>query len=119
MSGKSWFLLSALILLVLIVLAVVAVLYQRKSKKPPDYRTLFIMGIIWLAIGIPIKNYAMSALGIILTVLGLSHRKEWKEASTNWGGLSKEEKRIKIILIAVLGILVVMGLVLYFLSSRH
>ena len=107
---------SGLILVLLIVLAVVAIVYQRKTKRPPDYRTLFIMGIIWLAIGIPLKNYAMAALGLILTVLGLARRKEWKQTSTNWGELTREEKMIKIFLVAVLSVLVIAGLVLYFVA---
>jgi uncharacterized membrane protein SirB2 len=119
MTGGMWLVTSGLITILVIVLAVVAILFQRKTKRPPDYRTLFIMGIIWLAIGIPIGNYLMSALGLILTVFGLARRKEWKKTSTNWGELSREEKTIKVFLIVVLSVLVVGGLVLYFLARKR
>ena len=119
MTPTSWPILSVLILILVTVFAVIAILYQRKSKKPPDYRTLFMMGIIWLAIGIPIKNYMMSALGLILTALGLANRKKWKETSTNWGELTREEKAIKIFLIVLLSVLVIGGFVLYFLARKR
>jgi prolipoprotein diacylglyceryltransferase len=102
-----------------IILAIVAIVGQRKTRRPPDYRTLFIMGVIWLAIGIPIKSYAMSALGLILAALGLANRKRWKETSTKWGDWTREEKMLKVFLIVVLSVLVIGGLVLYFLARKH
>jgi hypothetical protein len=110
---------SGLILILVIILAVVAIFVQRKTKRPPDYRTFFMVGVIWLAIGIPFKSYAMSALGLILAVLGLANRKKWKETSTKWGELTREEKMVKVFLIVVLSVLVIGGLVLYFLARKH
>jgi uncharacterized membrane protein SirB2 len=119
MTGGTWLTISGLILILVIILAVVAIVAQRKTRRPPDYRTFFIIGVIWLAIGIPIKSYAMSALGLILATLGLANRKKWKETSTKWGELAREEKMVKVFLIVVLSVLVIGGLVLYFLARKH
>ena len=39
---------------------------QQKKKRPIDYYNLFIIGIVWIGAGIPLKNYALSVVGGIL-----------------------------------------------------
>jgi len=119
MSGNAWLILSGAVTLLIIALAIMAILFQRRTKRPPDYRTFFIMGIIWLAIGVPIGNYLMSALGLILAVFGIAKRKEWKRSTANWSELTREEKVIKMFLLVVLSVLVLVGLLLFFLARSH
>ena len=119
MTRGSWLFASGFILVLLIVLVVIAIVSQRRSKRPPDYRTLFIAGVMWLVIGIPVRNFVMAAVGLVLAVLGIAHRKEWKQASTNWSELTREEKRTKIFLIAGIGVVFLMAVILYLLARNQ
>lgn len=67
-----------LVLALLIAFAVFYLLCKPKNKKP-DYYTLFVIGITWVIIGIPLKMYPLFIVGLVLTFVGLLHRKEWKK----------------------------------------
>lgn len=99
--------------IIIIILGILFIIVNRKKKYPTDYYNLFVMGIIWTAIGIPLENFALSAMGIIFLVIGLVHKKEWKKNRRSWKKLSKEERKIKIILIIGLTILLILGLVAF------
>jgi len=111
-----WLLIAILVLVIL--LAIVAVFVWKKEKRPPDYYTFFWMGIIWLIFGIPMKNYALSAMGLIFTVVGLAHKSRWKENRIKWENLTDKEKKFKIIVMIGLGVLLLAGLTLFFLTER-
>ncbi len=116
MSAIPWIFITVGILFVLLIIAII-VMMRRKSFKP-DYYSLFMMGLIWTAIGIPLKNFFMSALGIIFLVVGLMHKKEWKQNRQAWSKLSKKDKKIRIIILVVLGLLVLAGLVVLVLKNK-
>ena len=46
----AWILIA--IAIIIILLAIVAVMIKKKYKRPTDYYSLFISGIIWIALGI-------------------------------------------------------------------
>lgn len=116
MSSIPWIMIS--ILIVLVLLGVIAILATRKKKTKPDYYTFFIMGIIWLAIGIPLDNWGLTAMGFIFAIVGLVHKDKWKENRQTWDKLDSTEKKIKIVIIAILGLLVLAGLVVYLLFNN-
>lgn len=107
-----WLLIAILVMLVLLAL----VAWKSKNKKPTDYYSFFVMGIIWTAIGIPMDNYALSAMGVVFLIVGLVHKDEWKKNRSRWDQLSEKEKKRKLILIALAGLLVFVGLVLYWMQ---
>jgi len=78
----------------------------------------FIMGIIWLVFGIPLKNYTLSIMGIIFAIVGLVNKGKWKKNRQRWETLSPEEKKWKIAIIVVLSLLVLAGLVFLLLSNN-
>ena len=46
----------ALILVVLAMIFTIKIAKSKKRKRAPDYYALFIMGLIWLVVGIPLDN---------------------------------------------------------------
>jgi len=100
---------------VLVLLLLVVFLFFRKKKHEVNYYNLFVMGLIWAGVGIPLRNYALSAAGIIMLVIGLANRKKWKKHKS-WKKLSKEEQRIRIIVMVGLAVLVLVGLVFFLLK---
>lgn len=74
------------VLLGVTLLAILLVMKRRDEKRDPDYRAIFIMGIAFAPMGIPLwiatRNPGMlgiSALGIIYIAIGLQHKDEWKK----------------------------------------
>lgn len=86
---EPWMLIVILLVIVMIIGLFIA-MFLLKAKKgrsqQPDYRSLFILGFIFLASGISLSFsvdnpafYGMVALGFVFFIVGLSHRNEWKE----------------------------------------
>lgn len=115
MSATPWILISIGILL--IIFLAVAIIFKRKGKVPADYYSLFIMGIIWTAIGIPLKNYFLSAMGIVFLIIGLAHRDKWKSNRRKWKTLDSSEQKWFLALMILLGIMVLAGLIFLLLFS--
>ena len=110
-----------LILIAIILLAVIAfVLYKYRGKKHnPDYYSFFIMGIIFLVIGIIIDFTVFWILGLVYMAIGLANKDKWKKNRLTWKNMSEKEKRLKIAILTVLSILVLVGTVVYFLVNNQ
>lgn len=106
-----------LIALIIVGLAIFVAIAQRKKKTTPDYRGWFIIGLCWIPIGIATKNPAFLALGVIFTVLGLVNKDKWKEQK-KWSDLTPAEKRLKIILLSVVSVLLIAGIIVYFIQRN-
>ncbi|MFC1728620.1 hypothetical protein ACFLZ7_04105 [Nanoarchaeota archaeon] len=104
MGTIPWILVSVLILV--IILAVVAIYAKKKYKRPMDYYNLFIIGLVWFVIGIPLGNSVLWMLGLVFMIVGLSHKKEWKKNRRKWKDLKKGERKL------VLGITIILSLLL-------
>lgn len=115
MGLMPWIIISIIILLIL---GIIAMFWTKKSKTPPDYYALFLMGIIWLIAGIPLKNYSLWSLGLIFTIIGLANKSKWEANRQKWKDLTDPQKKIKIILLTVSSVLVLIGLVVFFLIRR-
>ena len=116
MDSIPWILISVVILLVLA--AFVFLLVRKKKKRPTDYYTLFIIGISWLAIGLPLANYPLFAMGVVLTIVGLIHKDKWKQNHVKWEDLDQEEKRLKLMVAGGAVILLILGLAVLFLVEN-
>jgi heme/copper-type cytochrome/quinol oxidase subunit 2 len=116
------FLSVSVITLAILLIFFVIFLYKYKKSNgqlKPDYYGLFTFGFIWLFLGIPIKNYALSAMGLIFLIIGLANKSKWEENRKRWSNLTKEQKKIRIFLIIGLGILVLLGFVFSFLTEKN
>ncbi len=65
---------------VLLVLFLVVALWRWKYGKKPllDYKTLFYVGLVWLAIGLPLGMIEIWLAGLLFIAVGLAKRGEWK-----------------------------------------
>ena len=111
----SHWLLAAIAILI-IFLGIIYIFSVRKKRRPVDYYNLFIIGIIWAGVGIPLKNFALSAIGIIFMIIGLTHKNEWKKNRKRWKDLNKNERILTIVIMIVLLLLVIAGFILFMLG---
>ena len=93
MASTIWILIAIGVLIIL--LAYLAYRVRSGRKKPTDYYGLFIGGIIWLLFGIAMESAIFLAGGVILLLIGLAHKKEWKK-----NGMAKEGENAKYALAA-------------------
>lgn len=110
MDKNIWF--TGAILIAIILLAVVAIAMRKKNKLPPDYKSFFYIGLMWMAVGLVAMrdNYFFFIMGAAFTVIGLSHKKDWEKNHRKWSELDPKERKIKITLAAVLGFLLAAGI---------
>ncbi|MBN2112124.1 hypothetical protein JW707_03420 [Candidatus Woesearchaeota archaeon] len=110
-----------IILGLLVLFGIALVVLWRKNSYKTDYYNLFIIGILWFAIGLPMGNNLLWMLGLVFMFAGLAHKKEWKENRRTWKKLSDKERKTRIVITIILGILVLVGLVLFLLPmlTRH
>ena len=106
------------ILVAIIVLALLAVFLRKKDKTPPDYYSFFILGICWIPLGLAMKSYAFSAMGLVFMTIGLVNKSKWKQNHIAFKDLPQGKKRLKLIITVVLGFLVALGFVAYYLSTK-
>ncbi|MFH1408540.1 MAG: hypothetical protein ABIH34_01405 [Nanoarchaeota archaeon] len=95
-----------------IITGILALFMRKKEKAQTDYYTLVVMGIIFTGAGIPLGNYALSALGIIFMVVGLKNKDKWKKNHRPLKELPKGKRQMIFLLIAM-GLEVFVGLVSY------
>lgn len=108
---------SCIIVFGLILTLLAIFIYQRKGKRQEiDYYSLFTLGLVFFVIGMTTSNPFMWVFGIALFAIGLANRKRWKKQK-KWSQLSKKERKVKIILLIILGVLVIAGLVAFLLVN--
>ena len=123
MTTISWIIFGLIVALVVIM--ILSFKLKKGKKLRPDYYSLFIMGVIWLPAGILMRIFIPNsignvflALGAIYFVIGLMHKDEWRNNHRGWEQASKKEKKLKIILLIVLGFIVLAGMVIVLLISK-
>ena len=111
---STWLSMSIFIFILIVILAIIFVIKQKRSgeKIETDYRTLFIIGVTWIPIGIATDNPGFWGVGIAFLIAGLMNKDKWKEQE-NWSDMPPEKRRLKMILIISLGVLLLLGLVAY------
>ena len=107
----------AVFLLVGLVIAIIATIIKRKENRKPNYKAFFIIGVCWVPIGIATQNYVFMVIGLVFLVLGLLNRKSW-ENQPKWEDLSPAEKKIKLALIIFLSLILILGVVFYFMAGN-
>ncbi|MBU0894201.1 MAG: hypothetical protein KKF48_03630 [Nanoarchaeota archaeon] len=107
------------IALVLIVLGVAfaVINFKRKKKTPVDYYALFVMGIIWLVLGILFDMAVFWILGLVFAIFGILNKAKWKKNRRTWKDMDKFEKKVVITIIIILLILVVIGALFFILRD--
>ncbi|MCP5093951.1 MAG: hypothetical protein GY943_00200 [Chloroflexi bacterium] len=69
-----------IVLMLVLFLAFLIIVYRRKGEMPKtDYRLFFILGIIWLPMGIATDNSGLWVIGLVFLITGLANRDKWKD----------------------------------------
>ena len=105
---------AGLTLLGLVIFAIIAYRHRGESREP-NYRVIFVMGITWLPIGIATKNYGFLGMALAFLIIGLLNRDKWKDEK-RWPDLSPYEQKTRIVLVGGLSLMLVVGVVAYFLT---
>ncbi|MCK4979945.1 MAG: hypothetical protein KAS62_06090 [Candidatus Delongbacteria bacterium] len=106
-----------ILLLIGSIIAIFATISRRKENRKPNYKAFFIIGVCWVPIGIATQNYVFMVIGLVFLVLGLLNRKSW-ENQPKWEDLSPAEKKIKLALIIFLSLILILGVVFYFMAGN-
>ena len=116
MTSLPWVMIAIAVLLVLF--AVVAIIYKKDKPMKPDYYTFFVMGLIWVLFGIPTDNPALWMMGLVFLAVGLLNKDKWEENRKRWKDLSKQDQRLKLILVVGLTVTLVLGIGVFLLTDR-
>ena len=105
-------------LLILGLIIFIASLKLKKDRKiEPDYYTFFLMGLVCMPIGITSGNNALFIMGLVFMALGITNKDKWKQNHRTWKDLDYNERKIHLFLIGFLLLLVVLGIVMFFLFN--
>lgn len=106
-------------LIFIIGIAYVILVAKGKIKQTePDYRTLFILGVVFMMLGMSGSGSgSFFGIGIVFIAVGLINRKKWKE-QPKWSELPRAQRNFKITLIILLGLLVLVGLIARYLGAQ-
>ncbi len=111
MSVSLILMILAAVMLVGVIIALV-VMRLKGYRETPNFRSLFIIGIAIMVVGIPSTNYPLMVLGLIYMIVGIVNRKKWKDAP-RWSELSPQQRKFKIIVVVILAVMVALGVVTY------
>jgi len=100
------------ILLAIAVFLVVLFVYLfvcKNKKQETDYRAWFIIGLTCVAVGLPLENYLVFAIGIVFATLGVLNREKWKRNDFDW-----KKDTLKILLLTLGMVLLVAAIALVY-----
>jgi uncharacterized membrane protein YfcA len=113
------------VLAVIVILGIIAVVYALKRgriQKEPDYRSWFIMGIIFVTVFLvgsltglyePVPIFLI--LGLVFTITGLANYKKWGQPRRL---LTESERKTRITAITIgLAILLILGAIFFILAD--
>ncbi|MBT3317565.1 hypothetical protein HN388_06245 [bacterium] len=112
----AWPIIAAFVFLVL---GLLIFLFKKKNIKDdkPNYKILFIVGITWIPLGITTKNPGFLVGGLVMMVAGLLKKDQWRNEK-KWSELSPAEKKVKLAIIALLTLMLVTGVVTFFMYNN-
>lgn len=113
-----WILISLVPAGIILILLAVFLIKHRRNIVKPDYYVFFIMGIIWLPMGIIFDNYFFSIIGLVFMTIGLANRDKWKSNHRSFNDMKPKEKKFMLIMMIILGILVLFGVIAYLLVQK-
>jgi len=65
---------------VILMLAGAVIFVKRKGDlSTSDYRVFFVLGVVWLPMGIATDNPGLWGLGAVFLIVGLANRDKWQD----------------------------------------
>jgi len=86
----------------------VLVYKNRDEGLRTNARTLFIMGMIWLPVGIASDNNVFLIMGLVFVAVGLANRSKWEDAP-KWSELSPGQRKVKLLIVGMVTLLMLIG----------
>ncbi len=117
MERITMMIILGIIIVIGLIVAIMSARARRKEGRKPNYKAFFIIGITWIPIGIATQNYVFMVVGLAFMILGFTKKKEWKN-QPKWEDLSPAEKKIKLALIIFLSLILILGVVFYFIAGN-
>jgi len=118
MDSMVWILISVAVVIVLLGVLAIFFIKSKEGKHKVDYYSLFLIGIIWVAVGIPLNNSALWIIGIVLFIIGLANKDKWKKNKMDWKKITKRQKNILYIATVMLFLLLVAGIIVFWLTKQ-
>lgn len=119
-NQTGYFYLAGGLALLIIIIAIIYTILVAKGKiirSEPDYRQLFIFGLVFLPIGIGSDNQVFLILSLSFMAIGLVNKKKWRP-TPKWSEMTPAKRNFKIALIIILGLMVILSFVAWYLSQR-
>ena len=110
MDLMIWILISVAVAIVILGVLAIFFIRAKEGKHEVDYYSLFIIGLIWIAVGVPLNNSALWIIGIVFFILGVTNKDKWKK-------MNKRQKNILYIAVAMLFLLLVAGIIVFWLTK--
>jgi hypothetical protein len=77
-----------------IITILLASILAKLRKTPLDYRSIFVVGSMWVAFGFAFKAYILIPRGFLATILGFLHIRDWDRDRIKWDKLNRNQKLI-------------------------
>lgn len=111
------------IITVFLIVSLIFYKYRNKNVKKDikntliDYKTIFIMGIIWIPVGVVLKNWGLIGFGFVLLSFSMVNKSKWNNDKDKE---VKEISKLKIFISLSIGIIMLLVVYGYFkhLSNR-
>lgn len=68
---------------------------QGKIAKEPNYRTLFILGVAFIPLGLWMDNDVFFVVGIVFLIMGIANVEKWKDTFASSKKVGEKAKKIK------------------------
>lgn len=118
MDAMIWILISVAVVIVLLGILAIFFIKAKEGKHKVDYYSLFLMGIIWVAVGISLDMTVLWVLGIVFFIAGVANKDKWKKNRMDWKKITKRQRDILYIAIAMLFLLLVAGIIVFWLAKQ-
>ncbi len=80
---------------------------------------MFIIGLVWTIIGLPLENHSLAGIGIVFLIAGLVHRDKWEKNKKD-RKKGKMNDQMTIASAIILGLLFLSAIVIYtYLRANH
>ena len=121
MESIPWIMIAIGFFIILFGVLFVVLIKHRKKPIPTDYRTFFIMGVIWTAFGVVFWEGMRFFLimGIAFLIIGLANKDKWEKNRRRFKDMDKFERKIIIWVIVILGLLLLVGIVVFMIVNNQ
>ncbi len=94
----------AIILFFFILFLIYLHLRNKYGNQLTNFKIYFYLGAVFIIMGIAMKLYFFSIIGLIFTITGLVNKKNWRDFE-DWVDLTPKQRRFKIIVVIGLSII--------------